>query len=52
MKIKMCRTNRKEKKINLTHEPKQEPAQNLSVDLVSFLGGLGGWMVERTFLAY
>lgn len=34
------------------HEPKQAPIQNLSVDLVSFLGGLGGWMVERTFLAY
>lgn len=39
-------------KENLTHEPKRAPGQNLSVDLVSFLGGLGGWMVERAFLAY
>lgn len=43
---------KRKKEKSKTHEPKQAPIQNLSVDLVSFLGGLGGWMVERTFLAY
>lgn len=33
---------KKRKKGHLTHEPKQAPGQNLSVDLVSLLGGLGG----------